>query len=305
VAGSERFDPYRVLGVRRDASASEVARAYRTLAKGSHPDLHGPDAASRMQELNRSWHILSDPARRRAWDEGHPPPMPGGAHWTRPAPPTPGSGRADPTQWAAWEASRPPTPAGQGRVRPAEAWPRRADAPPTPARVRDSPWIALGVAGVLLVAALLLGWVASQGFAPSSADEALGQARIVPAARITLDDAHQLAVYRAPGDRLGVASVRLRSSGWDVQTLTEVDDDGEVSVHVVGDPGGSSWRGVVFGHAPPGTAQVRLSVGSVGGEVREGVWVIGTRLPLQPEQLSWRFEAADGTILLSGSGELP
>ena len=304
MAGSERFDPYRVLGVRRDASPADIARAYRTLAKSSHPDLHGPDAANRMRELNRSWHILSDPARRRAWDAGHPPALPGGAHWTRPAPATGGSRRADPSDWAAWEAARPATPAGEGRVRPAESWPRRADAPARSARVRDSPLAALGVVAALLVAALLLCWVASQGSAPSSADEALGQARIVPAARLTLDDAHQLAVYRAPGDRLGVASVRLRSSGWDVQTLTEVDDDDEVSVHVVGDPGGSNWRGVVFGHAPPGTAQVRLSVGAVGGEVRDGVWVIGTRLPLPPEQLSWRFEAADGTILLSGSGEL-
>ena len=304
MAGPERFDPSRVLGVRRDASPAEVARAYRTLAKRSHPDLHGPGAARRMQELNRSWHILSDATRRRAWDAGHPAPLPGGSHWTPPARQAPEARPADPAEWAAWEAARPATVPGAGRVRPAETWPRRADAPPMPARVRDSAWLALGVVAVLLVAALLLGWVASQRSAPTSADEALGQARIVPAARLTLDDAHQLAVYRAPGDRLGVASVRLRSYGWDVQTLTEVDDDDEVSVHVVGDPGGSNWRGVVFGHAPPGTALVRLSVGAVGGEVHEGVWVIGTRLPLQAEQLNWRFEGADGTILLSGSGEL-
>jgi hypothetical protein len=156
----------------------------------------------------------------------------------------------------------------------------------------------------MFVAALLLGWVASQRSAPTSSDEALGQARISAAARVVLDSSHELAVYRAPGRRLGVASVRLRSYGWDVQTLSEASDDGEPSVRVVGDPGGSNWRGVVYGQAPPGAARVRLSVAAVGGEVRDGLWVIGTRSPLQADQLSWRFEAADGTILLAGSGEL-
>ena len=64
------------------------------------------------------------------------------------------------------------------------------------------------------------------------------------------------------------------------------------------------FRGVVFGSAPTEVALVSLSVGSVCGEVEDGLWVIGTRLPLRPEQLQWRFEAEDGTIIRSGSGEL-
>jgi hypothetical protein len=308
MAAPERFDPYRILGVRRDASPAEVARAYRAQAKRSHPDLHGPeagpDAARRMQELNRSWHILSDPARRRAWDAGHPVPMPGGAHWTRPAHPPPAPRRADPAEWAAWEAARPTPAPGAGRVRPVESWPRRADAPARPSRVRDSGWLAGIVAGVLAVVVIVLGWVASTSPAPESAEEALGQSRIVPAVRVALDARHELAVYRAPGERLGVASVRLRSQGWDVQTLTEVSDDDRISVHVVGDPTGSDWRGVVFGAAPPEVALVRLSIAATGGEVRDGLWVIGVRSPLRAEQVQWRFEAADGSVLFSGSGEL-
>jgi hypothetical protein len=38
--------------------------------------------------------------------------------------------------------------------------------------------------------------------------------------------------------------------------------------------------------------------------VVDGLWAIGVRSPLRPEQVQWRFEAADGTVLLSGNGEL-
>jgi DnaJ domain len=310
MAGPERFDPYRVLGVRRDASPAEIARAFRSLAKRSHPDLRGSDAESaadgarRMRELNRSWYILSDPARRRDWDAGHPAPLPGGAHWARPAAPPPPPRRAEPAEWAAWEAARPaPTP-GIGRVRPADAWPRRTAEPARPSRVRDSGLLAGMVAAVLFVVVILLGWVASTGFAPATADEAIGAARIVPAARVALDAGHELVVYLVPGDKIGVASVRERTGGWQVQTLTEVSDRDELSVHVTGDLSGSDWRGIVFGRAPAGVVRVRLSVAATGGDVRDGLWVIGTRLPLRPEQVQWRFEAEDGSVVLSGSGEL-
>jgi curved DNA-binding protein CbpA len=63
------FDPYAVLGVAPQATPLQVARAHRRLAKRYHPDLHpGPDAAARMQRINRAWHILSSPARRARHD---------------------------------------------------------------------------------------------------------------------------------------------------------------------------------------------------------------------------------------------
>jgi len=304
MAGPERLDPYRVLGVRRQASQSEVARAYRALAKRSHPDLHGPDAARRMQELNRSWHILSDPARRRAWDAGHPVPTPGGSHWTRPAHRAPASRPADPAEWASWEAARPATMAGAGRVGPAETWPRRADAPAPRARVRDSGWLAAIVAGVLFVVVIVLGWVASNRPGAATPGDALALAGIDPVVRVTLDADHELAVYRTGDGSMGIATARRGEGGWNVQVLEERVERTPLSVHLVADPGGSAWRGIVYGAAPPEAARVRLSVASTGGEVVDGLWAIGVRSPLRPEQVQWRFEAADGGILLSGSDEL-
>ena len=63
------LDPYAVLGIPRDASAQEVQRAYRRLAKRYHPDLH-PDAqtSQQMRRVNEAWEILSSPARRARYD---------------------------------------------------------------------------------------------------------------------------------------------------------------------------------------------------------------------------------------------
>jgi hypothetical protein len=302
MAGREQLDPYRVLGVRRDASPAEVARAYRALAKRNHPDLHGPDGARRMQELNRSWETLSDPARRRAWDAAHP--TPGGSHWSRPAPAPAPPGRSDPAAWPAWDAARAATVPGAGHVRPAESWPRRADAPATPAPVRDSAWLALGVVAVMLVAALVLGWVASNRPGPATPADALALAGIAPVVSVSLDATHELAVYRTGSGRMGIATTRRREGGWNVQVLEERAERTPLSVHLVADAGGSAWRGIVYGSAPPEAAWVRLSVASSGGQVVDGLWAIGVRSPLRPEQVQWRFEAADGTVLLSGNGEL-
>src|SRR5688500_20302968 len=67
-------DPYATLGIARDATPLQVARAHRRLAKRHHPDLHegAHDAADRMRRINEAWAILSNPTRRGDYDRGHP-----------------------------------------------------------------------------------------------------------------------------------------------------------------------------------------------------------------------------------------
>jgi DnaJ-class molecular chaperone len=65
-------DPYSVLGVKRDASAEDVKRAFRKLAKSSHPDYNkaDPKAQERFSEVNSAYEILGEPAKRQAFDRG-------------------------------------------------------------------------------------------------------------------------------------------------------------------------------------------------------------------------------------------
>jgi len=65
-------DPYSVLGVKRDATDSEIQKAFRRLAKKSHPDLFPGDkkAEDRFKELNAANDILGDPAKRARFDRG-------------------------------------------------------------------------------------------------------------------------------------------------------------------------------------------------------------------------------------------
>jgi len=65
-------DPYEVLGVARKASADEIKKSFRKLAKKHHPDANkdDPKAAARFNEINTAYEILGDEKKRKAFDAG-------------------------------------------------------------------------------------------------------------------------------------------------------------------------------------------------------------------------------------------
>lgn len=70
---SEKRDYYDVLGVSRGASADEIKKSYRALARKWHPDVNREDGADeRFKEINEAYETLSDPERRARFDQfGH------------------------------------------------------------------------------------------------------------------------------------------------------------------------------------------------------------------------------------------
>ena len=64
-------DYYEVLGVSRDASDSEIKKAFRGLARELHPDVtgHDPEAEARFKEAAEAYEVLSDAERRRTYDQ--------------------------------------------------------------------------------------------------------------------------------------------------------------------------------------------------------------------------------------------
>lgn len=118
-------DPWKLLGVGRDADAEEIKRSYRRLSRNHHSDLGGN--ADQQARLNRAYEILSDPARSAGYAlllhrKSEPPAD------SRPAP-EPEEPAQDPFQWTSGPAPGFPPP----RPNP-YAGPR--DNPPPPYRSR-------------------------------------------------------------------------------------------------------------------------------------------------------------------------
>jgi DnaJ-class molecular chaperone len=65
-------DPYQILGVSRTASADELRKAFRKIAKTNHPDLNPGDKAAeeRFKAANAAYDLLSDPEKRARFDRG-------------------------------------------------------------------------------------------------------------------------------------------------------------------------------------------------------------------------------------------
>jgi len=86
-------DLYAVLGVDRKASAEEIKKTYRKLARKYHPDRNPGDKAAeeRFKEISQAHDVLADPEKRRDYDRGKAPFAPAGAGGS----PFPGAGGFD------------------------------------------------------------------------------------------------------------------------------------------------------------------------------------------------------------------
>jgi curved DNA-binding protein len=78
MAATDFKDYYATLGVNKSATADDIKQAYRKLARKYHPDVNPGDKAAeaKFKEVNEAYEVLSDPDKRRKYDQF-------GQYWNR------------------------------------------------------------------------------------------------------------------------------------------------------------------------------------------------------------------------------
>ena len=76
MAASGYRDYFKILGIERNANSDSIKRAFRKLARKYHPDVNpgNSQAEARFKEINEAYEVLSDPDKRRKYEQF-------GAHW--------------------------------------------------------------------------------------------------------------------------------------------------------------------------------------------------------------------------------
>jgi curved DNA-binding protein len=71
MAATDFRDYYATLGVNKGASADEIKRAFRKLARKYHPDMNPGDKAAeaKFKEVNEAYEVLSDADKRKKYDQ--------------------------------------------------------------------------------------------------------------------------------------------------------------------------------------------------------------------------------------------
>src|ERR1700725_20768 len=71
MATTTKKDYYEILGVKKSASAEEIRKAFRKLARKYHPDVNPGDKAAeeKFKALSEANDVLSDPKKRKIYDQ--------------------------------------------------------------------------------------------------------------------------------------------------------------------------------------------------------------------------------------------
>src|SRR4030088_2626524 len=71
MATTSKKDYYEILGVKKSASAEEIRKAFRKLARKYHPDVNPGDKSSeeKFKTLSEANEVLSDPKKRKIYDQ--------------------------------------------------------------------------------------------------------------------------------------------------------------------------------------------------------------------------------------------